>query len=146
MLQPPNPEKYMAMMGKLYESMCKIPVIGAPMARVMNRNMARFLFYTPGTGADRQDSLEGVKEYLLETGRQMNFPFEIIKESEKPDSFEFYVHGCPYGFKRPDQAAACDAAMEMDRVLFGLVGGDLIVQESAPEGANSCRILMKWKG
>jgi len=145
-LKAPNPEKFMAMMGRHWERICKIPVIGVPLARAWNRNMARFLFYTPGTGVDRQDSLEGVKEYLLETGRQMNFPFEIIEGSETPDSFEFYVHGCPYGFKRPDQAAACDAAMEMDRVLFRCVGGDLIIQESAVEGAESCRILMKWRG
>jgi hypothetical protein len=62
------------------------------------------------------------------------------------DSFEFYVNGCPYGYKRPDQAKACDAAMEMDRKLFNLLGAELIVLESAPEGAQKCRMLMKWRG
>ena len=63
-----------------------------------------------------------------------------------PDSFEFYVNGCPYGFKRPDQATACDAAMEMDRKLFRLLGAELTILESAPEGAQKCRMVMRWRG
>jgi len=146
MKQLHNPEKTMRMLGRLYEGLCRIPLVGVPMARAWNRNLGRLVFYTPGSGAVRQDSLEGVKAYLLETGRQMNFPFEMIPESQGPDSFEFYVNGCPYGFKRPDQALPCDAAMEMDRVLFRLLGADLIIKEVAVEGVPRCRIQMKWRG
>ena len=141
-----NPERTMRMLGRLYEQLCKIPVVGVPMARAWNRNLGRLAFYTPGSGARRQDSLQGVRAYLLETGRRMNFPFEILPESEGPDSFEFFVNGCPYGFERPDQAAPCDAAMEMDRMLFRLLGADLIIKASAVEGAPKCRIQMKWRG
>ncbi len=140
---PPNTEKVMPKLGKLYEGLCRIPAIGEPLARSMNRNMGRMIFYMPGSGAKRLSSISELKEYLLKTGEEMNFPFEIIEESVGPDSFEFYVNGCPYGYKQPDQAKACDAAMEMDRVLFGLLGGVLIVQEAAPEGVQKCRILLK---
>jgi len=143
---PPQTEKMMLGLGKLYERLCKNPGIGEPLARSLNRGLARFIFYTPGSGAKRQDSIMGVKEYLLKTGNQMNFPFEIIPESVGPDSFEFFVDACPYGFKHPDQEKACDAAMEMDRVLFKLIGADLIIQETAPKGAPKCRMKMKWRG
>jgi len=143
---PPQTEKMMLGLGKLYERLCKSPGIGEPLARSLNRALARFVFYTPGSGAKRKDSIMGVKEYLLQTGKQMNFPFEIIPESVGPDSFEFFVGSCPYGFKHPDQERACDAAMEMDRVLFKLIGADLIIKETAPKGAPKCRMLMKWRG
>lgn len=142
----PNTEKVMPKLGKLYERLCKIPFVGEPLARSMNRNMGRMIFYMPGSGTRRMGSIEELKEYLLRTGREMNFPFEVIEESMGPDSFEFYVNGCPYGYKRPDQARACDAAMEMDRLLFKLLGGELTVMESAPEGVQKCRILLKYRG
>ena len=141
---PSQTEKAMLALGRLYEGLCKIPLIGVPLARSWTRNMGRLVFYTPGSGAKRQDSLTGVKNYLLETGKQMNFPFEIIEESVGTDSFEFYVGACPYGFNRPDQEKPCDAAMEMDRILFKLVGVDLVIKETAVQGAPKCRILMKW--
>ncbi len=143
---PPQTEKAMLMMGKFYEMLCKIPVIGYPIARLYNRNIGRMIFYTPGSGAKRQDSLEGIRKYLLKTGKDMNFPFEMIPESDTPDSFEFFVGYCPYGYKHPDQAKPCDAAMEMDRILFKLQGGELTIKETTVEGAPKCRILMKWKG
>ena len=143
---PPQTEKMMLGLGKFYEGLCRIPGIGEPLARSLNRGLARFVFYTPGSGASRQDSILGVKAYLLKTGERMDFPFEIIPGSEGPDSFEFYVGSCPYGFRRPDQEKACDAAMEMDRVLFKLIGADLIIQETAPRGASKCRMTMKWRG
>lgn len=143
---PPQTEKAMLMLGRFYEGLCKIPLMGEPLARSFSRSMGRLIFYAPGSGAKRQDSIRGVKEYLEETGKQMNFPFEVIPESVGPDSFEFFIRYCPYGFKRPDQEKACDAAMEMDRILFNLIGADLIIQESAVQGAPKCRIMMKRRG
>ncbi len=139
-------EKAMLMMGKFYEALCKIPLIGYPVARVYNRNIGRMIFYTPGSGAKRQDSIEGIKKYLIKTGKDMNFPFEMIPERDTSDSFEFFVGYCPYGYKRSDQAKPCDAAMEMDRVLFRLQGGKLVIKETTVEGSPKCRILIKWTG
>jgi len=142
---PSANEKMMLNMGKFYEKICRLPGIGEPMARSFARSMGRLIFYTPGSGANRQDSIEGVKKYLLETGRKMSFPFEIVPGSESPDRFEFYVNYCPYGFKGPDQEKPCDAAMNMDKVLFLLLGAELTILESVVRGAPRCRMLMKWK-
>jgi hypothetical protein len=142
----PNVKKPMLMFGRLYEWLCKIPWVGVPMAKAWNRVLGRLLFRAPQPGGKPKDSITGLKDYLLWSGEEMGFPFEIIEESVGADSFEFYVNGCPYGYKRPDQAKACDAAMEMDRTLFTLLGGELIILESAPEGVQKCRMLMKWRG
>jgi len=141
-----NIEKPMLMFGRLYEWLCRIPLAGVPMVKAWNRGMGSLIFRAPEPGGRPKDSIMGVKDYLLWSGKEMNFHFEIIEESVGPDSFEFYVNGCPYGYKRPDQAKACDAAMEMDRKLFGLLGAELTVLDSAPEGAHKCRILLKWRG
>jgi len=143
---PPQTEKAMLMLGRLYEGLCKIPLVGEPVARSLGRSLGRLIYHAPGSAAKGQNSIRGVREYLEETGKQMSFPFEFIPESEGPDSFEFFVQYCPYGFKRPDQERPCDAAMEMDRILFKLIGADLTIEESAVQGAPKCRMLMKWRG
>ena len=84
---PTRNEKMMLSMGKFYDRVCRIPGIGEPMARSLAKNMGRMIFYTPGSGANRQKSIEGVKRYLLETGRKMQFPFEIVPGSETSDRF-----------------------------------------------------------
>ncbi len=143
---PKNVEKPMLMFGKLYEKVCKIPGVGVPMTKAWNTGLAKLVYRAPEPGGKPKDNIEGVKDYLLWSGEEMNFPFEIIEETVGPDSFEFYVGYCPYGFKHPHQDKACDAAMEMDRVLFKLLGADLIIKETVVEGAPKCRMLMKWVG
>lgn len=138
-----NIDKVMLSSGKAYEGLCKIPLIGPPLARVINRNMGRFIYYMPGTGCKREDTCEGVKAYLAKTRDDMGFPFEFIPESEGPDSFDFYVAGCPYGYKRPDQEVPCDAAMEMDRKMFELMGWNLTIKEAAVHGAAKCLIHLE---
>ena len=142
----PDMTKVMPKLGGLYETMCKIPLVGVPMTRAYNRLMGRLIFRTPDVGGKRKNSISEVKDYLLWTGEEMGFPFEILEDTVGPDSFEFTVAYCPYGFKAPHQTIPCDAAMEMDRVLFKLLGADLIIKETACEGAPKCRMLMKWSG
>jgi len=129
--------------GKAYEGLCKIPLIGPPLVRMFSRNMGRLIYYMPGTGAGRKDTYQGVKAFLAKTREDMGFPFEFIPESEEPDSFDFYVAGCPYGYKRPDQAVPCDAAMETDRQLFKLMGWNLTIKEAAVHGASKCLIHLE---
>ncbi len=143
---PPDVKKMMPGLGKLYEKMCKVPLVGIPMARAVNRAMGRLLFRAPEPGGKKADNITGVKDYLLWSGDEMDFPFEILEDTVGPESFEFTVGYCPYGYKEPHQAAACDAAMEMDRVLFKLLGADLIIKETVVDGAPKCKMLMKWCG
>ena len=142
----PDMSKTMSKLGGLYENICKIPLIGVPMARAMNRGMGRMIFRTPDVGGKRKNSISEVKDHLLWTGEEMGFPFEVLEDTVGPDSFEFTVAYCPYGFKAAHQAIPCDAAMEMDRVLFKLLGADLIIKETVCDGAPKCRMLMKWRG
>ena len=145
-MPPKNPEKMMAKLGTFYETLCKVPWVGVPLTKAMCRGMGSLIFRAPEPGGKPKDSIAGVKDYLLWSGKEMHFPFEVIEETVGPESFEFYVNGCPYGYKRPDQAIACDAVMEMDRKLFSLLGSELTILESAPEGAQKCRMLLKWTG
>ena len=75
---PPNVEKMMPKLGKLYEGLCKIPWVGVPTARAWNRVMGRLIFRAPEPGGKPKDSIGGVKDYLLWSGEEMGFPFEII--------------------------------------------------------------------
>jgi hypothetical protein len=140
-----NTKKMMAKLGQLYERLCSLPFVGEPLARSMSRNLGRMIFYLSGSKTRRMSSIKELKEYLLNTGKEMDFPFEVIEESMGAESFEFTVNGCPYGYNRPNQARACDAAMEMDRVLFHLLGGELTVLDTAPQGVKKCRILLKLR-
>ncbi len=142
----PNLAKPMMMFGRLYEGLCKIPLVGVPIAKAWNRGLGHMIFRAPDPGGKPKDSLMEVKDYLLWSGDEMGFPFEIIEDTVGPDSFEFYVGACPYGFNHPHQDKACDAAMEMDRTLFKLLGADLIIKETTVEGAPKCRVQMKWNG
>ena len=142
----PDMTKIMPMLGGLYENMCKLPLVGFPMATSLNRGLGKMAFRAPDPGGKKAQSISEIKDYLLKTGVEMNFPFEVLEETVGPDSFEFTVGYCPYGYKKPHQAAACDAAMEMDRVLFKLLGADLIIKETVVDGAPKCRLLMKWTG
>ena len=137
---PPNMDKMMLSAGRAYEGLCRIPLIGPPLARVLNRNLGRLIYYMPGTGAGPVDTCAGVKAFLAKSSEDMGFPFEFIPESEGPDSLDFYVAGCPYGFKHPGQEMACDAAMEMDRQMFKLMGWQLTIKEAAVHGAPKCLI------
>jgi len=140
---PLDMNKVMLSIGNAYEGLCKIPLIGPPLAGMFNRNMGRLIYYMPGTGAGRKDTCQGVKAFLARNIETMGFPFEFIPESEGPDNFDFYVAGCPYGYKHPDQEVPCDAVMEMDRQLFKLMGWNLTIKEAAVHGAPKCLIHLE---
>jgi hypothetical protein len=134
---------FMHGMGKYYELLYKLP-LGEKIVRTYTRGLGKLIFYSPGSGARRQKNIDGVRKILVDMCSKMNFNLELIKESIKPSSFEFYVNECPYNFNRSDQQGVCDAAMDMDREMFRLIGGELIILESTVKGAPKCRILMKW--
>ncbi|MCX5859759.1 MAG: hypothetical protein NT056_07690 [Proteobacteria bacterium] len=139
----PRPEamgKFMLSLGRFYERLYRVPGIGESLVRGWCRNLGRVSFYSP-SGLKRSDDLQGVKETLVESCRKMGFKMEL--SGEKPGQFEFFILECPYGYHRPDQQGVCDAAMDMDRVMFRLCGGDLQVEETIPGGAAKCRVTMR---
>jgi len=146
MKMPINPVKFMPRMGKLYERLYPLPAVGDPLVRGINRGIARMNFHNPILGLKRHDSVEGFKKQFLELVEMMQLPIEIIPDSEGPEGFEIYVNGCPYGYHRADQQGVCDAAMDMDRILFKLMGADLTIRESAVQGAPRCRVAFRMAG
>ena len=146
MKMPIEPLKFMSRMGRFYERLYPLPALGEPMVRGINRGIARMNFYGPLLGLKRHDSVDGFKKQFLRLIEMMQLPIEIIAESEGPNGFEFYVHSCPYGYHRPDQQGVCDAAMDMDRVLFKLMGADLTILEAAVQGAPRCRVAFSMAG
>jgi len=135
-------KRAMALAGRNYQRLFKIPGLGEPLVRGINRVIARISFYSPIFGLKHHDSMEGFKEDFIKLAEMTKLPVEIIEETVGPGRFEFYVHSCPYGYHRPDQQGVCDAAMDMDRVLFRLMGAELVIEESAVSGAPRCRISM----
>ncbi len=137
-------ETMMRFNGKVYELIYKIPGIGPKLVRYYNRGLGKFIFLAPGSGAERQESIEGVKQNLIDMSKMMKLPIYMSDNDVGPDCFEFFVDPCPYGYHREDQQGVCDAAMDMDRTMFKNIGAELIIKESIPEGAPKCRIWMKW--
>ncbi len=135
-----NPAKMMADMGIRYEKMFKIPKIGEPLVRGVTRTFGHVNFRMPGIGPKRHKTIQGVKEDLARMVELMELPIAFIDENDTSDSFEIYVEHCPYGYHRPDQQGVCDAAMDMDRVLFRNMGAELIIKESIVYGAPKCHI------
>ncbi len=139
-------EIMMRFFGKFYELLYKIPVIGEKIVRSYNRGLGKFIFLTPGSGANRQESIEGVKQNLIDMSKMMKLPIHMSDNDVGSDCFEFFVDPCPYGYHREDQQGVCDAAMDMDRAMFEKIGAELIIKETIPCGAKKCKVWMKWIG
>ena len=133
--------KFMLFLGKSYELLYRLPLVGESLVRAINRFIGRINFYSPGTGLKRRDSIDEIKADLQRLQKMTGFKFDFSET--QGDQFEFFVLECPYGFHRPDQLGPCDAAMNMDRTLFRLCGAELTVEESIPGGASKCRETMK---
>jgi len=133
-------DKMMLRLGRFYLRVVKLP-LGEKIARGFARSMARMAFLA-SPELHRNDTIQGVRDDLVNSCRKMGFKVEVSK-MEPPDKFEFFVHECPYGFKDPEHYLACECAMDMDRVMFQLAGGNLVIEESFPRGAkDKCRITM----
>ncbi len=140
-----TPTTIMAALGKTYEQIYRLPRVGDPLVRAINRGVAWINFNSHIVRRKRYHTLASFKKEFLRLVEIMQFPIEVVPGSETPDRFEIYVHGCPFGYRRPDQQGVCDATMEMDRGMFGRMGADLEILETVIEGAASCRIAVTMK-
>lgn len=140
---PFDTRRLTTVLGKIYERLYRVPVAGETLLRGINRAIARAGFNSPVVRRRRHNDIQSLKADFLRLLYLMKIPVEIIEGSEGPRQFEFYVNACPYGFYRADQQGVCDAAMDMDRLLFRLMGAELTVQEAVVQGFPRCRILMR---
>lgn len=131
-------ESVMRAVGRMHIALCKIPVVGEPIARGYSWFMAGFPWLG---GVRRTTCIEATKQHLIEAGEQMGFPFEFSETRE--NEFTLDLPFCPYGFDSPDHERACDTAMHMDHVLLRRCGAELIITETIPKGAARCRMLVR---
>jgi len=73
----------------------------------------------------------------------MDFDLETVQRGE--DRLEVILEACPYGYRRPDQQGVCDAAMDMDRAMFGHAGYEVTIDACIPSGAHACLVSMRRK-
>ncbi|UCD86058.1 MAG: hypothetical protein JSU92_07660, partial [Deltaproteobacteria bacterium] len=88
--------KFMLSLGRFYERLYRLPLIGERLVRSFVSTMGKMGFYF-SKDLHRNDTIQGVKEDLVRACKKMGFLIEVSKE--EADKFEFIVLECPYGFK-----------------------------------------------
>lgn len=127
----------MRLLGMIHILLNRIPLFGTALARFLGRCIAIF----PWLGGVRgSTSIIETRQQLMDAGDLMNFPFEFGEI--EGDRFVLELPRCPYGFHREEHRAACDTAMEMDRILLKWAGADLIITDTIPRGECRCRMIV----
>ena len=138
-----DPEKKVFhLLGSIYSNIYRIPFIG----NLIVRGVCRTFGLLGYLGAMRHNHYSSVEEFagffktMTDAGG-----IEVEISSIDETQFEFSLKECPYGFNRPEQQGVCEAAMDMDRTLFGLCGFELTIKESIPGGSPVCVEHMRLK-
>lgn len=128
------------LLGYSYRLIYHLPVIGEWMVRGICKVFAYISFYSP-FGPKPCGSIHELRKEFDRLIKTTGIELEVVHQDE--ERFEFVLPGCPYGFHRPGHLGVCDAAMDFDRVMFGLAGGKLTIEECIPGGASECRCSMR---
>jgi len=129
-------------LGYFYELLYRIPLIGEPLVRGITRALGFLIYHTP-QGPRPCGTMAEFKQDFARMTALMDFDLETIQHDE--DRLEIIITACPYGFCRPDQQGVCDAAMDMDRAMFGYAGYEVIIDKSIPRGAPACLVSISKK-
>lgn len=124
-------------LGYVYDLLYRLPLIGDPLVRGINRSIG-FLNYRFPYGPRHHDSIGALRKDLERLLDMADLDVEIVHQDTK--KLELIITRCPYGFCRPEQRGVCDAAMDMDRAMFGYCGFRLEIDECIPAGAKACRL------
>lgn len=130
------------LLGFCYRLLFLLPVVGEWIVRGMSKINAYMIFYSPW-GPKRCNSVQELRKEFDRMMKIVGIEVEIINQDE--ERFEFVLSRCPYGFCRPGHWGVCDTAMDTDRIMFGLAGGRLVIDERIPGGAPECRISLYIK-
>ena len=130
------------LLGYWYRLLYFLPVVGEWVVRGINKMVAYMIFYSP-FGPKRSHSLQELRKEFDKAIKTAGIELEVIHQDD--EKFQFVLERCPYGFCRPGHLGVCDAAMDMDRTMFGLAGGRLVVEECIPGGAPECLISLYIK-
>jgi hypothetical protein len=127
------------LLGYWYRLLYLLPVMGEWLVRGINKMIAYMIFYSP-FGPRRSDSIQELRKEFDRAIGTAGIVLEVIHQDD--EKFQFVLDRCPYGFCRSEHLGVCDAAMDMDRTMFGLAGGKLVVDECIPGGSPQCHISM----
>ncbi len=128
------------LLGSTYGLICRVPMVGEPMVRGFCRAMGFLGNCVPG-GMKWKGSMAELKHDLEAVFERLDIDFEAMNQVE--ESLELILTSCPYGFRRPEHAQACDAAMDMDRNMFRHCGCDLTIEARLPYGDPACRVIIR---
>lgn len=134
--------KLFLLLGGAYRLVCRVPLAGEPAARYFARAMGFAGSHVP-KGLRQKDSMAELKRDLERVFEMTDMRIDEICQDET--SIELVLSTCPYGFRRPEDALACDAAMDMDRMMFRYCGCDLTIEARLPHGDPVCRVVIKKK-
>ncbi len=136
-------KKAFLLLGYIYGLLYRLPLVGEPLVRAINRSIG-FLNYHAPSGPRHHDSVAAMRKDLERLLDIADIDVEIVHQDE--DRLEMIMTSCPYGFRGPEHMGVCDAAMDMDRTMFGYCGFQLEIRECIPAGARACRVSIQKKG
>ncbi|MDD3717708.1 MAG: hypothetical protein PHP28_03470 [Actinomycetota bacterium] len=135
-------KRFFLLLGSLYRLFCRVPLVGEPAARIIASALGFAGGHVPG-GMKWRGSMAALRQDLEKVFARTGIDFERLDHDE--EGIELVLPSCPYGFRRPEDAAACDAAMDMDRTMFRYCGCDLSIETRLPYGDPVCRVVIRKK-
>jgi len=133
-------KKSFLLLGSTYGLICRVPLVGEPMVRDFCRMLGFLGNRVPG-GMKWKGSMAELKHDLEAVFERLDIDFEAMNHDE--ERIELILSSCPYGFRSPGDALACDAAMDLDRTMFQYCGCDLTIEARLPHGDPVCRVLIR---
>lgn len=124
-------------LGYTYRLLYLLPVVGDRAVRGICRGMALMNYHSP-FGIKSFTSMDTFFEQFQGLVDLSSLP--IVVTGHDDERLDLVVNWCPYGFSRPGHRGVCDAAMDMDRAMFGYCGMELIIHERIPDGFPACRV------
>jgi hypothetical protein len=123
-------------LGFLYRVLYLVPVIGDKLVRNICRAIA-YVNYSSPYGIKHFDSMDEFRQQFERLVKVAGLPVKVTGHDE--ERLQLVVERCPYGFNQPGHMGVCDAAMDMDRKMFGYCGAMLVIDECIPDGFPVCK-------
>lgn len=130
-------------LGYAYRLLYLFPCIGQRMVRGISRGIA-FINYRSPYGIRSFTSMDGFREQFQDLVDLAGLPIDVTGHDD--ERLELVVKWCPYGFSSSSHWGVCDAAMDMDRAMFGYCGMELVIHERIPDGFPVCRVSIHSPG
>ena len=123
-------------LGYLYRLLYLVPFIGDPLVRGICGAIAYMNYHSP-YGIKSFVSMDEFRKQFEGLVKVAGLPVEVTGHDE--ERLELVVKQCPYGFNKPGHRGVCDAAMDMDRKMFGYCGARLEIDQCIPDGFPVCK-------